>query len=99
MLYSIDEIKKIVRPIAKRFGVERMWLFGSYARGDSTKDSDLDFRLDGGAIRGYFKLAEFYYDLEEALGMKLDLITTGAMDNIFRQRIAKEEVLVYEQES
>ncbi|MDR0621059.1 MAG: nucleotidyltransferase domain-containing protein, partial [Deltaproteobacteria bacterium] len=40
--YSIEEIREIVSPIAQRFGVDRMWLFGSYARGDIHPDSDLD---------------------------------------------------------
>lgn len=47
-IYSIDEIKKIISPIASRYGVERVFLFGSYARGEATEESDLDFRIDKG---------------------------------------------------
>ena len=45
-IYTIDEIRKIISPIATRYGVERMFLFGSYARGEATTQSDLDFRLE-----------------------------------------------------
>lgn len=54
--YTVDEIKKIAGEIAERHGVERMFLFGSYARGDAKADSDLDFRIDKGRIRGLFAL-------------------------------------------
>jgi predicted nucleotidyltransferase len=58
-MHSIDDIKRIIAPVARRFGVERMYLFGSYARGDATPDSDIDFRVDIGEIHGYFMLAHF----------------------------------------
>jgi len=35
-MYSISDIQRIVKPIAARYGVERMTLFGSYARGENT---------------------------------------------------------------
>ncbi|MDR1050081.1 MAG: nucleotidyltransferase domain-containing protein, partial [Deltaproteobacteria bacterium] len=46
MVYSISEIIKIVSPIAKTHGVEKVWVFGSYARGEATSESDIDFRVD-----------------------------------------------------
>jgi predicted nucleotidyltransferase len=44
MAYTIDDIRTIVGPIASRFGVERVWMFGSYARGEATPASDADLR-------------------------------------------------------
>jgi predicted nucleotidyltransferase len=98
MLYSIEEIKKLVEPVAKRYKVDRMWLFGSYARNEADSESDIDFRLDGGEIQGYFSLGSFYCELEEVLGMKIDLLTTGSMDDEFREFIAKDEILIYEKQ-
>ena len=43
-VYTIDEIKSTIRPIAESYGVERIFLFGSYARGEATPTSDIDFR-------------------------------------------------------
>lgn len=94
-IYSIDEIKSVVAPIAQRYGVERVYLFGSYARGEATTDSDLDFRVDRGAIWDLFALGGMYSDLEDAFEKELDLLTTGSLDQKFLNRIAKEEILIY----
>jgi predicted nucleotidyltransferase len=95
-LYTIAEIKKSIQPVAERYGVERVLLFGSYARGNARPGSDIDFRIDSGAICGFFMLAGFHRELEEALGTHVDVLTTGALDDQFLSRIKKEEVLLYE---
>ena len=53
-VYTIDETKNIVEPIAKSYCVQRIFLFGSYARWEATFLSDLDFRIDRGALKGIF---------------------------------------------
>lgn len=94
-IYSVEEIKKIVSPIAASHGVEKLYLFGSYARGDADADSDMDFRLDKGQIKGLFALGSLYVELEDALGKRIDLLTSDSLDDEFRCRIASEEVLLY----
>ena len=96
-LYSITELQNLIFPIAQRYGVERVLLFGSYARGDAKPESDIDLRVDCGALRGYIKLAGFHREIEEALEMPVDVLTTGSLEDKFLLRIAKEEVLLYEQ--
>jgi predicted nucleotidyltransferase len=96
-IYTVDEIKNIAGEIAQRHGVERMFLFGSYARGDATADSDLDFRIDKGKIRGLFSLGGLYADLEDAFGLPVDLLTTDSLEESFKKEIASEEVLIYGQ--
>ena len=95
-VYTIDEIKNIVAPIAKAYGVQRVFLFVSYARGEATSSSDLDFRVDKGSLRGLFALGGLYSDLEESFGKELDLLTTGSLEPKFLNHIANEEILVYE---
>lgn len=51
--YTLNEIKAIVSRLARQYGAERIYLFGSYARGDMTNDSDIDLRIDKGSIRGF----------------------------------------------
>ena len=41
-IYTIDEIREKVKPIAEKYGIEKVWLFGSYARGEATEESDVD---------------------------------------------------------
>lgn len=94
--YTIEEIKAIVEPIARKYGVERVYLFGSYARGDATENSDVDLRIDKGSLKGMFALCELYTEIEKALRMKVDILTTGSLEDDFLRKIRKEEVLLYE---
>ena len=93
--YSIPELRSIVGILASQYGAERVWLFGSYARGDMTADSDIDLRIDKGSIRG-LELAGLLCDLEDALGTSVDLIPTGGLDPKFLSAIQNDEVLLYE---
>ena len=94
-MYSTAEIQRIVSPIAARYGVRRLYLFGSYARGENTPDSDIDLRIDKGSVRG-MQMAFLLSDLEDALKMPVDLLSTSALDASFLQSIKNEEVLMYE---
>lgn len=96
--YSIQEIKSIAGEVAQKHGVKRMYLFGSYARGEVKQDSDLDFRIDRGKILGLFALGGLYADLEEAFKSPIDLLTTESLSDVFRNMISAEEVLIYEQD-
>ncbi|AWX33120.1 nucleotidyltransferase family protein [Methanosphaera sp. BMS] len=95
MVYSIDEIRDIVIPIVKEYGVAKISLFGSYAKGKATDESDLDFIMDKGDLVGlqYFSLLN---KLENAFNCKVNLITTGFSNKDFLNRIHNEEVLLYE---
>lgn len=67
-VYTINEIKGIVVPIAKKHGVNKVYLFGSYARVEATPSSDVDLCVDAPALRGLFALDALYADFEGALG-------------------------------
>jgi predicted nucleotidyltransferase len=95
-VYSIDEIKEMVRPIARKHGVDAIYLFGSYARGEATAESDIDFRVEKGRLKGLFALCGLYCDIEAALQKKVDVLTTGSLEPDFLCAISKEEVLLYE---
>jgi predicted nucleotidyltransferase len=93
--YTVDEIAKIVTPVAEEYGVERVYLFGSYARGVERPESDIDFRIDGGKLRTLFRLAEFYEELREHLNVPIDVLTTETLDDDFLSYIRDEELLLY----
>ena len=95
MAKTIREIQEVVSKLAKEYGEERVYLFGSYARGDMTEGSDIDLRIDKGAIRG-LAFAGLLGDLEDALGTNIDLISTAGMSPEFLQEIQKDEVLLYD---
>lgn len=94
-IYTIDEIKEIIAPVAAQYGVQSVYLFGSYARGEATESSDLDLRVERGKVLDFFTLGEMYCDLEEKFEKELDLLTTGSLDAEFLSRIANEEIMIY----
>ena len=92
---TISDIQPIVAELAQKYGAQRVYLFGSYARGDMDEASDVDLRIDKGRIRG-LELASLLLDLEAALGMSVDLIPSGSLDSDFLAAIRDDEVLLYE---
>ena len=94
-MFTVADIQKIITPIARRYDVERMYLFGSYARGDNTPQSDIDLRLDKGNVRG-IQMAFLLTDLEDALKTSVDLLPTNTLDPGFLNAIRDEEKLLYE---
>ena len=99
-IYTLEEIAAIIAPIAARYGVDKIYIFGSYARGEADESSDIDLCIEAVAIKGLFALGGLYSDLEEALGKELDLITVKSLkyndDNDFKENLEKERVLIYE---
>lgn len=93
--YTLEDIRSVVSRLAGQYGAERVYLFGSYARGDMKASSDIDLRIDKGNIRG-IQLAGLLLDLEEAFGLPVDLIPTTSLDRQFLNSIQKDEVLLYE---
>ena len=95
---GIDEIQDTVKELGGRYGAERIYLFGSYARGEAVPGNDVDLRIDKGKIRGLFALSGLRLALEEQLGTKVDLLTSDSLDHAFLSRIRTEEVLLYANE-
>ena len=92
---GLQEIQSVVARLGNQYGAERIYLFGSYARGDMTDASDIDLRIDKGKIRG-IEMGGLLLDLEAALGIPVDLVTTGSLSERFLNAIKKDEVLLYE---
>ena len=102
MIYTLDEIKKRVFPVIQKYNIPAMYLFGSYARGEATEESDLDFLVDtaGTNLTSLLSLGALYCDLEEVFQKSIDLITVrSVMQNVetesersFRDTIIRERV-------
>jgi predicted nucleotidyltransferase len=95
--YSIDEISNIVAPIAREFGIGKLSIFGSYARGEATENSDLDIHLiDRGSLRGLFRLMGFESALEDSLHIPVEVIVGDSTFDDVYQNILREEVVIYD---
>lgn len=95
-IYSIDEIKRIITPIAWQYGVERVSLFGSYSTGTAKADSDIDLKIEKGKLRSLFQISSFRLALEDALSLPVDLLTSESSDKEFLNAISENEVLLYQ---
>ena len=80
--------------------VQKAWLFGSYARGEETADSDVDilvvFDKDGGKSISLLKHIKIALDLEDILGKKVNLITEGTLMPFAQETAEKDKILIYE---
>ena len=102
MIYTLEEIRSRTLPIIQKYHIPAMYLFGSYARGQATEDSDLDFLVDttGTDLTSLLRLGALYCDLENAFEKRVDLITVRsimqntdmASDIDFRNAVLKERV-------
>ena len=94
-IYEIEDIKRISVPIAQKYGVKKLALFGSYARGEQKETSDIDFLIEMGRILGW----EFYgliNDLEDDLGVHVDVLTYNTLKNSLIADAIEDEVVLYE---
>lgn len=99
-MISSSDISAVVSHVLTQYDVSEAYLFGSFARGEQTPDSDIDMRLVCGNTMTFGTLYELSYELEMELGRKVDIITNppGHMRPAFRKSIEQDEVRVYEAE-
>ena len=93
--YTVAEIKTKITDIAQRYGIEKAYLFGSYARTEARSESDIDICIEKGKLRTLFELSGFCQDLEEILGSKVDVVTTASLSGDFREQIEKDMIPIY----
>lgn len=92
----IENIKQITNPLAEKYGLKRMFLFGSRARGDATTESDYDFYMEKGKLRTLVEYFSLINELESALGCHVDLVSKDIRDHDFLNTIESEGILLYE---
>lgn len=92
-IYSLKEIKRIIKPILNKYGINDIYLFGSYARGEAKSNSDIDIYCDKGNIKTLIDQGELEEELENALNKEVDIIfTTSILDEYFKEQI-KEDMI------
>ncbi|HHT9133773.1 MAG TPA: nucleotidyltransferase family protein [Candidatus Avalokitesvara rifleensis] len=94
MKTHIEEIKRRILPILRRYGVKRVGLFGSCVQNELKEDSDIDILVE---IEKDISLLDFVgikLELEEALGRKIDLVEYSMIKPLLKERILREQVVV-----
>jgi len=89
VLLTIEIIKAKAIPILKTYGVNRAYLFGSFARGEQNQNSDIDLLVEysSDSERTLFKALELKYELEDTLQRKVDVLTEAAISPYLRPYI------------
>ncbi len=94
---TFEELREVVGAIAAEYGMVRVYLIGSRARGDNRPDSDYDFCVLEPRGTGMFKMAGFFQKLKEALGTDVDIVSERVLgDDDFSKGIINDRRLLYE---
>ncbi|MBP5280119.1 MAG: nucleotidyltransferase domain-containing protein [Erysipelotrichaceae bacterium] len=90
-ILSLKQIKDIIKPILNKYGINDIYLFGSYARGEADQNSDIDIYCEKGKIRTLFDQNSLEEELEKALKKKVDIVfDTSVMDSYFEQQLRED---------
>lgn len=100
---SKEAIMYLIKPVAKKYKLDKIYLFGSYARGEARKDSDIDLMVEGGNFGSLFDLVKLQDAFKTALGRDVDVVERSAIQNDdsrsgrrFRSHFERDKVLLYE---
>jgi len=91
---NIEDIKKRILPILRRYNVKRAGIFGSVVRGEAKEESDIDILVEIEDRMSLLEFAGLKIELEEALGKKVDLGEYSVIKPIIREQILKEEMSI-----
>ncbi len=88
-----EKIKKMIE-ILKKYGVKKVKIFGSYARGEAKPESDLDVIVEFSQRKSLLEIVGIEQELEDTLGIKVDLLTEKSISPYLKERIEKESIVV-----
>jgi len=88
-----EKIRKLIK-LLKKYGAKRIEIFGSYARGEKRTDSDLDVIVEFSERKSLLELVGIEQELEDSLGIKVDLLTKQSISPYLIEKIEKESKVV-----
>lgn len=96
MTKELEKIKKIAVPILKKSGIKRSAIFGSYARSEQNKKSDIDFliKFESRKRASLFTVVDLKNKLEDALHKGVDLVDFDSVHPLLKKYIAKDQIKI-----
>lgn len=92
---TLKQIKDRIGPVIQKHGIKNVYLFGSYARGEANRNSDVDIYCDKGDVDTLWKHSALQDELIDALGKDVDVITIGSeMHDYFRQQLEEDMIKI-----
>ena len=95
-MLEVPIIIENVIPIAKLYGLKKVYIFGSYAKGTATEESDVDLLIVPGKRMSLIGLSGLRQDLIDALNVSVDIVTNDAIDDDFRKSIDECNELIFD---
>lgn len=89
------EIWDRIVTILKKYGAERIAVFGSYARGEAGKKSDIDILVQFTRPKSLIQLVQIEEEISEAVKMPVDLVTEKSVSPYLSPSIHRDEVVIY----
>ena len=86
----LEKKRQAIRDATKRFNAANPRVFGSVARGEDRADSDLDILVDALPGTTLFDLGGLLEELQDMLGVKVDLVTPGGLPDKIKARVLSE---------
>ena len=92
-IYSIDEIRLLIADILKNYGIQKAYIFGSYARGEAKSNSDVDIMIKRGNSKlTLITLGKLFDELENKLKKSVDIVTEETYtEDIKYDNVAKKQ--------
>lgn len=93
-----NKIKEAIEKNPHKKDIKKVSLFGSYVKGDSRQDSDIDVLVEftPEATVGFFKFVRIQRDLSDFVKKDVDLLTPEALSQFFRDKVLNEAEIIYE---
>ncbi len=91
---AMEELRRSLPELEKRYKVKTLGVFGSYVRGEQRSRSDLDLLVEFYDPPGLLKFIELEYYLSDLLGTKVDLVMKDALKPGIGKRILSEVIAV-----
>ena len=94
-ILTLKEIKDRILPILAKHEIKEVYLFGSYARGEANKNSDLDIYCEKGDINSLIQQGILEDELQSALGKEVDIVFIGSrMNDFFRKQLEGDKIRI-----
>jgi predicted nucleotidyltransferase len=101
-VYSLEEIAELIAPVARKYNIPKVYIFGSYARGEADADSDVDLMIEVGSLHG-LEVIGALEDFKNVLKKPVDMITTRSLtqdrtrkySKIFIENLEKDKKVIY----
>ena len=109
-IYTVEEIKNMIYDVLKKYGIEKAYIFGSYARGEANKKSDVDIMIKKGNLKTLLQLSALAYEIENILKKQIDIVieetytkdinydseTIKLAKSLFYEKVKEERLNIYE---